>query len=142
MVPLSCDIVNHQKQRKYKQEESCQDLHVCWCIGQTCPKHVDMILDVFLLSTVYTHLIYGFIMFVVFYHNRWMMKTVTRGNMNPLTIRTNDIDSTKNEAIAITDSTKHKIIDEYKKHPCLWDPSIDDYQDRSSILNAKIKIGK
>ena len=44
--------------------------------------------------------------------------------------------------IAITDSTKHKIIEEYKKHPCLWDPSIDDYQDRSSILDAKIKIGK
>ena len=44
--------------------------------------------------------------------------------------------------IAITDSTKRKIIDEYKKHPCLWDPSVDDYQDRSSILNAKIKIGK
>ena len=44
--------------------------------------------------------------------------------------------------IAITDSTKHKIIDEYKKHPCLWDPSVDDYQDRSSILEAKIKTGK
>ena len=56
MVPLSCDIVNYQKQRKYKQEESCQDSHVCWCIGQTCPKDVDMICDVFLLSTVYTHL--------------------------------------------------------------------------------------
>ena len=101
MVPLSCDIVNYQKQCKYKQEESCQDSHVCWCIGQTCPKHVDMICDVFLLSTVYTHLIYGFIMLVVFYHNRWMMKTVTRGNMNPLTMRTNDIDSTMNEAILI-----------------------------------------
>ena len=44
--------------------------------------------------------------------------------------------------IAITDSTKHEIIDEYKKHPCLWDPSVEDYQDRSSILEAKIKIGK
>ena len=101
MVPLSCDIVNYQKQRKYKQEESCQDLHVCWHIGKACPKHVDMIHDVFLLSTVYTHLIYGFIMFVAFYHNRWTMKTVTRGNVNPLTIRTNNIDSTMNEAILL-----------------------------------------
>ena len=101
MVPLSCNIVNYQKQRKYKQEESCKDLHVCWRTGQTCPKHVDMIRDVFLLSTVYTHLIYGFIMFVVFYHNRWMMKTVARGNMNPLTIRTNDIESTTNEVILL-----------------------------------------
>ena len=101
MVPLSWDIVNYQKQRKYKQEESCQDLHICWHIGQTYPKHVNMLHDVFLLSTVYTHLIYGFIMFVVFYHNRWTMKTVTRGNMNPLTIWTNDIDSTTNEAILL-----------------------------------------
>ena len=101
MVPLSCDIVNYQKQCKYKQEESCQDLHVCWHIGKTYQKHVDMICDVFLLYTVYTHLIYGFIMFVVFDHNRWTMKTVTRGNVNPLTIRTNNIDSTTNEAILL-----------------------------------------
>ena len=101
MVPLSCAIVNYQKQRKYKQEYSCQDSHVCWRIGQTCPKHVDMIRHVFLLFTVYIHLINGFIMFVVFYHNRWMMKTVTRGNVNPLTIWTNDINSTTNEAILL-----------------------------------------
>ena len=50
--------------------------------------------------------------------------------------------NTERGYIAITDSTKHKIIDEYKKHPCLWDLSVDDYQDRSSILDAKIKIGK
>ena len=101
MVPLSCVIVNYQKQHKYKQEDSCQDLHVCWHIGQTCPKHVDMICDVFLLFTVYTHLINGFIMFVVFYDNRWTMKTVARGNVNPLTIQTNDINSTMNEAILL-----------------------------------------
>ena len=60
-----------------------------------------LIHDVFLLFTVYTHVINGFIMFVVCYHNRWMMKTVARGNVNPLTIRTNDINSTTNEAILL-----------------------------------------
>ena len=56
---------------------------------------------VFFLFTVYTHVINGFIMFVVYYHNRWMMKTVARGNVIPLTIRTNDINSTMNEAILL-----------------------------------------
>ena len=60
-----------------------------------------LIRDVFFLFTVYTHVINSFIMFVVCYHNRWMMKTVTRGNVNPLTIRTNDINSTMNEAILL-----------------------------------------
>ena len=60
-----------------------------------------LIHDVFFLFTVYTHVIKGVIMFVVCYHNRWTMKTVTRGNMNPLTIRTNDINSTMNEAILL-----------------------------------------
>ena len=60
-----------------------------------------LIHDVFFLFTVYTHVINGFIMFVICYHNRWTMKTVARGNMNPLTIRTNDINSTTNEAILL-----------------------------------------
>ena len=60
-----------------------------------------LICDVFLLFTIYTHLINGSIMFVVFYHNRWTMKTVARGNVNPLTIWTNDINSTMNEAILL-----------------------------------------
>ena len=56
---------------------------------------------VFFLFTVYTHVINGLIMFVVYYHNRWTMKTVARGNVIPLTIRTNDINSTMNEAILL-----------------------------------------
>ena len=46
--------------------------------------------------------------------------------------------------IAITDSTKHKII-EYKNTRNIHAfgiPLVDDYQDRFSILKAKIKIGK
>ena len=60
-----------------------------------------LICDVFFLFTVYTHVINGFIMFVVGYHNRWTMKIVARGNMNPLTIQTNDINSTTNKAILL-----------------------------------------